>query len=87
MAARHRQIRKKASQKRALTVMERRTVGRLLSMQTTAAFRSQLEMEHRYGNLSAPLLSSLFSAVNQSSMGMNQKRAMLGAITYYNELV
>ena len=63
---------------------DRRTVKRLMSMQTTAAFKSQIEVEYVNANLNKQVLSGLFAEVNASSFPLTRKRIMLAAITVYN---
>ena len=67
--------------------MERRTVKRLLSMQTTAAFRAQLEMEYRNHNLNSAVLYRLSMVITRIKIPAQKKMAMLKIITGYNKLV
>lgn len=81
-----RSIRPVSSKKRA-SPAEKRIVERVLSMQTTMAFKSQLESEYRHGNLSKTVLSRLFSRVNKSGFSPPKKTAVLKALTDYRQRV
>ncbi len=86
-------LKKKASKKRAsnakprqvISAADRRAAKRLVSMQTSAAFGSQLEVEYASGHLTKGVLFLAAKAINES--GIRGKEARLKKLRSYFSIV
>ena len=89
MLPKNRRIHRKHILTDSVSVATRKTVSGLLSMKTTAAFRSEIEMAYRHGHLNRRVMSHLFSELNSNVPGfsISKKRKLLEIASVYNSKV
>ncbi len=89
MPQKNRIIRRKHILSGPVSVTTKRIVNGLMSMRTTAAFRSEIEMAYRHGHLNKSVMSHLFSELNANASGfsISKKRKLLEIASVYNSKV